>query len=204
MNPTEMLGLSLVLMSAAVLPGLSSMMVISNTMISGVRSGVLSVAGVVLGDLVWLSLALSGLGLIYPFLESHWFTVRLLAAIFLLFLVLQLCINNQQSPDRSETVPIKRHYSGWLSGFIVTMTDLKAVMFYLAILPAFVDLASLSTSDMVAVMIITVVSVGLGKLAYVLLTLRLRSMLTGRWVRSLRYCSAMLLFLVAASLLFQS
>ncbi len=203
MNPTEMLGLSLVLMSAAVLPGLSSMMVISNTMISGVRSGVLSVAGVVLGDLVWLSLALSGLGLIYPFLESHWFTVRLLAAIFLLFLVLQLCINNQHSPG-SETVPRKRHYSGWLSGFIVTMTDLKAVMFYLAILPAFVDLASLSTSDMVAVMIITVVSVGLGKLAYVLLSLRLRSMLTGRWVRSLRYCSAMLLFLVAASLLFQS
>ncbi len=202
MHPTELFGLSLVLLTAAALPTLSTLLVISNTMLHGVRSGTSTAVGVVLGDLFWLSLALSGLAAAYPLLARHWFLIKLIAAIGLIYLAMRLCLH-KQPPVRSEYDGAQSG-RGWLAGFILTLTDLKAVLFYLAILPAFVDLANVSSAEIMMIMSVTVFSVGVSKLFYVLMTARLRATLNLKHMKFLRWTAAFIFLLIATSLLIQN
>jgi threonine/homoserine/homoserine lactone efflux protein len=203
MNPTELFGLSLVLLTAAALPTLSTLLVISNTMLHGVRSGTSTAVGVVLGDLFWLSLSLSGLAAAYPLLVRHWFLIKLIAAIGLIYLAMRLCLHKQETPVRSEYDGVQSG-RGWLAGFILTLTDLKAVLFYLSILPAFVDLANLSSAEIMTIVSVTVFSVGVSKLFYVLMTARLRATLNLKHMKFLRWTAAFLFLLIATSLLIQN
>lgn len=203
MNPTELFGLSLVLLAAAALPTLSTLLVISNTMLYGVRSGVSTAAGVVVGDLFWLSLAFSGLAAAYPFLARHWFLVKLIAAIGLVYMAMRLCLHKQHAPLRAQSDRVQNR-RGWLAGLMLTLTDLKAVLFYLAILPAFVDLANVSFAEIVMIVSVTVFSVGVSKLFYVLMTARLSASLNQKHMQLLRCTVAFLFLLIATLLLFQS
>ena len=53
-----------------------------------------------------------------------------------------------------------------VSGFVLTLGDVKAILFYASLFPTFVDIASLSSADILAIVIITVAAVGGVKIAY--------------------------------------
>lgn len=62
-----------------------------------------------------------------------------------------------------------------MAGFLVTLADQKAVLFYLGFLPAFVDLSQRNLADTAVVIAITVLAVGGVKLGYAALVDRARS-----------------------------
>jgi threonine/homoserine/homoserine lactone efflux protein len=204
MHPIELLGLCLALISMAALPGLSVVMVTSETLARGLRSGVYTAAGIVAGDVIWLLLALSGLVTIYPLLENHWFIVRSIAAVFLAYLGIRLIWPKQNKAGQSVSAVYSNEWQGFIAGLMLTLADVKAILFYMAILPAFVGVSSLALFDMVILLIITILSVAISKLAYVVAAVKLGEKLSFTSLDKLRFLFAIILFVIAAWLLIQA
>lgn len=56
--------------------------------------------------------------------------------------------------------------ASFLSGLILTLGDVKAILFYASLFPAFVDLATNKNSDMAIIVVVTIVAVGGVKMGY--------------------------------------
>jgi threonine/homoserine/homoserine lactone efflux protein len=56
--------------------------------------------------------------------------------------------------------------ASFMAGFVLTLGDIKAIILYASILPVFVNLSAVQASDIVALIFITVFSVGGTKAIY--------------------------------------
>lgn len=179
-------------------------MVTSETLARGFRCGVYTASGIVAGDVIWLLLALSGLAAVYPLLEDHWLIVRIIAAFFLVYLGMGLLWQKQNKSTQSVSADYQSHWQGFIAGLMLTLADFKAILSYLAILPAFVELSSLNLFEIFILLIITIVSVGISKLAYVMAAFKLGENLTFTSLNKCRFVFAIMLFVIAAWLLIQA
>src|SRR5690606_23219346 len=62
--------------------------------------------------------------------------------------------------------------ASFLSGLFLTLGDVKAIFFYASLFPAFVDLASINTSDIAIIVALTIIAVGGIKLGYAYAAIR--------------------------------
>lgn len=62
--------------------------------------------------------------------------------------------------------------SSFLTGLLITLSDQKAILFYLGLFPAFVNLAALSLTDTMLILLVATVAVGGPKLLYAFLAER--------------------------------
>lgn len=179
----------------AALPSLSVVTVVGRSAAFGVRHGLLAAAGIVLGDLVWMSVALLGLGALAEFAAGPAALLRLAAAIYLLWLGQRLWRSPASTFVASAASPASTASAGAsvALGFLLTLGDQKAVLFYLAFFPAFLDLAALTPVDLALVGSVTVVAVGGTKAVYAVLAHRLGSRVAGRWPRQLQRAAAAVL-----------
>ena len=56
--------------------------------------------------------------------------------------------------------------SSFLTGFLITLGDQKAILFYLGFFPAFIDLSRMTPADTLIIIAIAIVGVGGAKLVY--------------------------------------
>lgn len=181
----------------AVLPSVSVMTVVARSAAHGVRHGCLTAAGIVLGDLVLMLVALLGLALVAETLGGFFTFLRYAGAAYLIWTGYRLW---RQPPAAVRTVAATRAsgLSSLLTGLAITLGDQKAIVFYLAFFPAFLDLTVLTRADLGVIVLITVVAVGGAKCGYALLAGRVGALVNPRVGRVLGRSAAVLL--VAAGL----
>lgn len=168
-----LLMLSLVAMAA--MPSTSVALVVVRSARYGVSHGLLVAAGIVLADLLFVSIALLGMAALAQWLGAAFVVVRILAALWLIGFGLQLMRSRVAIASNSGSADTRAGHHGvsFLAGLLVTLGDIKAIVFYASLLPVFVDLPALQGADTVAVMLVTVLAVGSVKAAYALLASRL-------------------------------
>jgi threonine/homoserine/homoserine lactone efflux protein len=162
---TAALFLALAFMAA--LPSVSVIAVSGRAAAFGFGHGALTALGIVVGDLLFILLALFGLAFLATALGEGFQLLRYLGAAWLIGVGIALW-RSRMEPERHEN-PRSTSASAWASflmGLVITLGDQKAILFYLGFLPAFVDLATLSPSDIGLVAGATVLAVGGVKLAY--------------------------------------
>ena len=118
-------------------------------------------------------LALNGLAAVANAQGFAW--VKGLGAAYLCWLGVSLWRTNVEPTSLDPRSSV----SGWanlISGFLITLGDPKAMLFYLSFFPAYVNLATLSRVDIGAVLAIALVSVGGVKLMYAYLAGRSRQL----------------------------
>ena len=111
--------------------------------------------GMVVSDIIYLVLACYGLAA----LAEHWsgvFTlVRIAGALYLTYLGLQMWrATGQHQAQREEAGPNNRRLS-FLQGFLISASNPKVILFYIAFLPTFIDLKSLSQADIALAALLT-------------------------------------------------
>ena len=167
--------LMLSLMVMAAMPSTSVALVVVRSARYGVSHGLLVAAGIVLADLLFVSLALFGMAALAQWLGTAFVVVRILAAVWLIGFGVQLirsrraAVSNPGNSDKRSG----HHGASFLAGLLVTLGDIKAIVFYASLLPVFVDLPALQSAAIAAVLLVTVVAVGSVKVAYALLASRL-------------------------------
>jgi len=168
----------------AALPSLSVLVVVARAAAGGWRHGVAAAAGIVLGDLVLMSIALVGVAAVTQALGPWYGVLNLLAAAYLAWMGVKLwrASGAGAAPEAVPTSLAGSLAAGWL----LTLGDQKAVLFYLAFFPAFLDLGALTAADLGVVALITIVAVGGTKCLYALLAAQVRQRLRPGYGRGLQ------------------
>lgn len=151
----------------ALLPSASVALVVARSITHGVRQGIAVGVGIVVGDITFLLLAMLGLAFIAEVLGVWFLLLRLLGAAYLIFLGLSLFRSGRAVPSPA----LQAGGEGGLimslvAGFALTLGDAKAIVFYLSLLPMFIDPATAGTADVVSIIAITVAAVGGAKVFY--------------------------------------
>jgi threonine/homoserine/homoserine lactone efflux protein len=187
-----LLGTMLVL---AFTPGIGVVTVTARTLAGGIAHGLAATLGMILGDIVFILLAVSGLSLLA---ERYIFVLDLLnsgGAAYLLWLGVQLW---RTSPVRSAAATDSL-FSSLLTGLLITFGNPKAILFYVSFLPAFIDLRAVTLLDTSIIILSATLAVGSAMTTYTLLTHHAASRIRPR-SRLLPRLAAAALILIALAL----
>ncbi len=125
-----------------VTPGQDMIYVITRSLAQGRFAGVCSAIGVILGILVHTALAALGVGAILHASESLFFGLKLVGAIYLVYLGMRLILSRAGAGAIEGRGPALSPWALVRQGVLSNVTNPKIVLFFFAFLPQFVDPAS--------------------------------------------------------------
>lgn len=142
-------------------PGPGVFAILGRALASGAGSCFFLALGMVVSDIIYLVLAYCGL----TALAEHWsaaFTVvRIVGAGYLIYLGVKIW----RASCRQDLGTIEnREKSGlsFLQGFVISASNPKVILFYIAFLPTFMDLSILSSSDIALAAFLTLIGLMTG------------------------------------------
>ncbi|HJS90381.1 MAG TPA: LysE family translocator [Steroidobacteraceae bacterium] len=160
------------------IPGPIVTLVVANSLSHGSRSGLATVAGASIGNAILLCATAVGLVAFFALLSEIFQLVRWVGAIYLIWLGIRAWrVHGGQG--RSIAPAGKRSLRAlFLQGFVVAITNPKAMVFYIAFLPQFLD-SHLPPAPQLLVMIGAMIAMALlSDCAYALLAGRARGWFT--------------------------
>ena len=183
----SILSLAAMLLALAALPSASVALVVSRAASAGLRQGAWVALGIVAGDLLFVGLALLGLLALADLLGETFLWIKLLGGAYLIILgsrPMRPSMRDSQHPPLHPHKPVEHAASqtadtptthptapasavvSFGAGLLLTLGDIKAILFYASLFPAFVDVPALTGADMAVIALLTVVTVGGVKLGY--------------------------------------
>ncbi|MDE1569329.1 LysE family translocator [Aquabacter sp. P-9] len=133
-----------ILTLAAMSPGPAVVAIVARTLARGRSGSAAFIAGLAVGDVMWLAAAALGMAALAATLGSLFVLVRLAGAAYLLYMAYRLWTARPAAPDfaaPNEGVDGARLFG---AGLAVSFGNPKTMAFYLALLPTLVDLNRLS------------------------------------------------------------
>ncbi|WP_342641978.1 LysE family translocator [Rhodoligotrophos ferricapiens] len=121
-----------------IIPGPTVTLVLGNSLRYGPRAGLLNIAGTQIGLALMLAILILGLASVIE-IVGHWFEwIRLIGAAYLIWIGIKTIRASGREPVTGELPPLPR--GGFvLQGFIVILSNPKALLFFGAFFPQFVD-----------------------------------------------------------------
>ncbi|WP_027330414.1 LysE family translocator [Marinimicrobium agarilyticum] len=166
MGLVETILLFAVMTALALVPSTSVALVVVRSSTAGFLNGGAVAAGVVVGDLIFVCLAVLGMAALAEAMGSVFLVLRYLAGAYLVWFGISLMRSKPslklKTPERSASTLS----ASFLSGLFLTLGDVKAILFYASLFPAVVDLAAITASDIAIIVVLTIVAVGGVKLGY--------------------------------------
>jgi len=141
---TQALTYSLALAVAAAIPGPGITALVARTVGNGMSAGFAMLAGLILGDIIYLSFAVFGMAIIAQSFSSLFIAIKWFSIAYLAFLAWQFW--NASHHDLKTDVESSRRSLAVaaLSGLTLTLGNPKTIAFYLALLPLVLDLNNIS------------------------------------------------------------
>jgi threonine/homoserine/homoserine lactone efflux protein len=136
-------------------PGLAA--ILSRALGSGLTAGLAVTGGLIVGDAVFLGIAMIGLSAIANTMGPLFQVVKYAGAAYLIWLGVQ-ALRAASKPVVVESRPAAALSKDVSLGLVVTLGNPKPILFYGALLPTFLDLSTVTIRDF-AVMMATVVVV---------------------------------------------
>lgn len=140
MNLHLFLAFCLAATALAVIPGPVVTLVIANSLRHGARNGLITVSGASLGNALLLAATSVGLITVFALLSELFAVIRWIGAAYLIWLGVKAW--RDQGADPSAAIAPAGPRSGrvvFLQGFLIAITNPKAIAFYIAFLPQFID-----------------------------------------------------------------
>ena len=121
--------------------------------------------GVAIGDAVWPILAILGVSWVVNEIAGIMIILRYVAAAVFLTMgaVLMLKADVALSGDKRLTRP--GMWAGFIAGVLVILGNPKAILFYMGVLPGFFDLTEVGAWDVLAIVVVSILTPLLGNLA---------------------------------------
>jgi len=197
LNLSNILALLTAMAVLAAVPSVSVLAVTARSASSGFTHGALTAAGIVLGDIIFILVAIFGLMLLVEALGPAFILVKYAGAAYLVWLsVLTWRARASQALPPEQTASSSK-LSSLITGLLITLGDQKAVFFYFGFFPAFINLALLTWPDILVIMLITVMAVGGVKLMYAYVAVNAGRLLGDRFSLTLNTLAAGVMLLAA-------
>lgn len=157
MTIQDFFSLFLIALVFVVSPGPGTLAVFAKSLSRGFLPAFVLSLGMVIGDLVYLAAVVYSLGAFAESVLSMMDTVRLLGGAYLVYLGFTTWFNHMN--DQKITTQTK-HHQELATGFLISITNPKVMVFYIAIVPSFVVLDQVSHTYALQIM----ATIGLGLL----------------------------------------
>lgn len=117
--------------------------------------------GMALSDVVYLVLACYGLAALAEHYSGLFVAIRLIGAAYLLYLAYSMW---HAKTEFLEAAPVEKgdQFKGLLQGFLISASNPKVILFYIAFLPTFMDVTVLSFDDVILVSVLALLALMLG------------------------------------------
>jgi threonine/homoserine/homoserine lactone efflux protein len=181
-------------------PGPSIAALVARVIARGWRDVVPFAAAMWVGEALWLTLAVYGLATLAESLHGTFLVVKYLGVAYLLYLAWKMWF--AQVAPAPDTAPRSGScLKMFLAGLAVTLGNPKIMVFYLALLPAIIDLAGITLVAWLELTCIMLVILAAMDVAYIVLAARARRLLRSpRALRLANRASATLLGGAAAAI----
>ena len=150
----------------AVLPSPSVFAVVARSLSAGLRHGVLTAVGIMVGDFVFILVAILGLAAIADTITPLFEGMKYVGAAYLLWLGIRLWRVKEETVTVTRDTLTTSLGSSFACGLLITLGDPKAIIFYVSFFPAFVDVSQLTWLDTGLLLGTTAIAVGGTKIAY--------------------------------------
>ncbi len=184
MTLTSIATLFISMVVLAAVPSISVISVITRSVSNGFIHGAMTACGIVIGDLVYIAIAIFGLSVLADALGDMFVVIKYLGGAYLLWLGLSLWRTRFKTATATSMADLSL-FSSFIAGLLITLGDQKAILFYLGFFPAFIELSTLSQLDAGLIVGITILAVGGTKLAYAYMAAK-----AGRLIVNARLMSA--------------
>ncbi|HET7687692.1 MAG TPA: LysE family translocator [Candidatus Macondimonas sp.] len=163
----------------ALTPSMSVFAVTANAASGGFVPGAFTALGIVLGDLVFIFFAIFGLALLAENFGNLFFLLKYAGGLYLIWLGVSLW-RSKRKEMKDVATTASSLMNSFMTGLLITISDQKALLFYLGFFPAFLDLAALTALDIGLVGLLSIIAVGGVKLGYAYAAARTRLKLGNR------------------------
>lgn len=130
----------------AAAPGPGVFACIAKALASGFKASLFVIFGIVLGNVVFLIVAILGLSAMAQMLGDMFILIKWVGGAYLFFLGWKMWRVEPRIAD-SEKILINNTRSDLIGGLIVPFSNPKVILFYVSFLPSFVNLSALNSFD---------------------------------------------------------
>lgn len=170
MNFTSIISLAIALFILAVTPGPGVLATVGRSLSSGFKPAAFFVLGILFGDLFFLTLAILGLGVVAAAMGKFFIIVKILSGGYLVYLGAKLLFNPPGKVEVTDQRNDGLTFKNTLSGFGLTLSNPKTILFYVSFLPTFMNVTSFSLNDFFIASTEIFVVIGSVLLSYAYLT----------------------------------
>ena len=165
------------------IPGPAVLYVISNSITRGSRAGITASLSILAGNTVYFILSAMGLGALLLASRPVFMAIKWIGAAYLVFLGLQMLLSRSpQAPEAGHEPKPVRHAGVFWGGFFTQIANPKAIIFFAALLPQFIN-PDESAARQIAILGISSVVVEFIVLSVYVASCRA----AGRWLKAPRY-----------------
>ncbi|MFI7599347.1 LysE family translocator [Actinoplanes sp. NPDC049681] len=134
----SLLGVAAVALGMVLTPGPNMMYLVSHSITQGRRAGIVSLGGVALGFLAYLTAANLGLSVIFVHVPEAYVTVKLAGAAYLGWLAIRTLRPGGTSMFAPGELPVDSSRRLFTMGLLTNLLNPKAAILYLSLIPQFV------------------------------------------------------------------
>ena len=155
----------------SIIPGPSIFLVTVRSMTSSLSQGLMTIGGIVFANVIFILLVVYGVGALVASMDGLFSAIKYAGSAYLFWLGIKLFRAKIKDAELEQVAESSWH-SNFTAGFIITISAPRAILFYVSLLPNFIDLTKAKLPDVLLLMLVAIVAVGGAKLPYALLAYR--------------------------------
>lgn len=172
------IGFAAAMLVLAASPGPGVFVTVARALASGFRPAMAVIVGIVTGDIIFLLFAIFGLSMVAKVLGEVFIIVKIFGSAYLIFLGIKIWF----SKPAHDTAPIglsnSTVWGNCIGGLVITLSNPKVILFYCGFLPTFLNLSTLTFTEMVVALGIVTTVLTAVLMLYAFMASRARRMLT--------------------------
>jgi threonine/homoserine/homoserine lactone efflux protein len=155
MSPSNLLLFAATELLLSMTPGPAVLLVVSQGMRRGFRSSRRGAAGILTGNAIYFALSAAGLGALLVASKRVFDVLQIAGAAYLVLLGLKMLVWPNRQADESTSLP--GDSGSFMQGLLTQLANPKAIVFFTALLPQFVDPTQPMTMQFVILGVISIV-----------------------------------------------
>ncbi len=165
-------------------PGPGFAAVVARGLAQGTQAAPAFIAGFVVGDLIWFSVAATGLAVVAKTFETLFLVIKYAGCAYLLFMAWKIWTAPVEAGDVNAASHKVRSWPSFLGSLSLTLGNPKAMVFFLSLMPLVVDLRTVTPLIFVELALVIVLVFTPVLIITLLLARRARTIFTSK--RALR------------------